>query len=211
MDTVAETHSRSRTRAGLRVLIADDHALFREGLREIVGRSPAVAQTAEAIDGDACLVIAAHWHPDVVLLDVSMPGPHTSVVVRRLRRVVPAIRILVLTMYTDRILEKQLVASGADLFLSKSMPSAQLISLLEAGAASDPAVPAAVSPLSPREGEVLLQLAEALSTRDIAASLCISEGTVKRHVGSILSKLDTHTRMQAVLAGRRLGILEDAR
>ncbi len=200
------------------LVIVDDHDLFREGVAAILRHDPRIAVVGEGSSTGDALELTASLDPDVLLLDVELPGGPARATVARLHRSMPRTRIVMLTMHRDTVLRDELLAGGAFLYLTKTTPSADLVlAVLRAGAAArgrqdDPtrSVPPGRrrgSLLSTREEEVLHHLAQARSNRDIAAAMSIAEGTVKRHTSSIYAKLGAKSRMDAVRKAELLGIL----
>jgi two-component system nitrate/nitrite response regulator NarL len=205
---------------GVRVLIIDDHALFRIGLSELLERRG--IDVVDAIgDCEVGVLLASDAHPDVVLLDMRMPGTDGIQVLRRLRENGVQSPIVMLTTSTE---ERDLVESlqcGARGYLLKDMEPDALISALEsivggqtivapeltgalAKAVRGDSVTAphnrrTVADLTPRESEILCLLAEGQSNKLIARNLGISDGTVKLHVKAILRKLDVHSRVEAAV------------
>lgn len=193
----------------MRVVIADDHDLFRDGLasliesmqdHEVVAQARTTAQTLQ--------VVATHL-PDLLMLDVEMDESPVSRTIRIIRRLAPRTRILVLTMHTDRVLADMTLRAGASLFLSKGSSRSELMSAVSHPSMSPAAASAAPDRemLSHRELEVLGCLARAMSNREIASWLSIAEGTVKRHTGNIYSKLGARSRIDAVAKARVLGVV----
>jgi len=209
----------------VRVLLADDEALVRTGLRLILGTEPGFEVVGEAADGEEALRLVAELSPDVLLLDIRMPVLDGLQTTRRLREAGDATAIVILTTFdTDRnVLEA--LQSGASGFLLKDAPADRLVTALRAAATGDavfaPAVARRVADqlarrrtpegierletLTEREREVLGLMAEGLSNAEIAARLVIGEGTVKTHVARILQKLGVRDRLQAVVLAYRAG------
>ena len=190
------------------IVIADDHDLFREGLAEILSRADGLVVVGQASTGEEATRVAEDLRPDLVLLDVEMPGQSARVTIRRLIRDVPRTRIVVLTMHQDAILERELLDAGASVYLNKAIGSRELVAAvrqaMSAGQKSShhrDADPIG-SVLSPRELDVMRLIASANSNQAIAQELCIAQGTVKRHVSSIFAKLGVTSRMGAVVAAR---------
>lgn len=193
-----------------RVVIADDHDLFRDGLALLIGSHTDYSVVGEAGSGGQVLELTKSLQPDLVLLDVAMGDWPVFKTIRSIKRAAPETRIAILTMHTDRILRDQTLGAGAEAFLTKGMPRADLLTALHRVMSSQrmPATGGHSTPLlSAREEQVLRLLAAAMSNRDIADALSISEGTVKRHTGNIYDKLAARSRIDAVTKGRLLGIL----
>jgi DNA-binding NarL/FixJ family response regulator len=194
----------------LRVVLVDDHTLFREGVAELLGAEDDVEVVGKAGDSVTAVRLVGSKRPEVVLLDVEMPYHPVRVTIRGIRRAAPNTRILILTMHDDPGLLQQVLAAGAHGVLVKTATREELVGAVRAvgyqgktvlsvsrrsGAAL--AVPAA-NPLSPRELEVLELAGQALSNAQIGAHLFITEGTVKRHLTNVYSKLGAVSRLDAV-------------
>ena len=207
----------------LRVMVADDHTLLRDGLRELLGTDPAFVVVADAATGPDVIAQAAEHRPDLLLLDVQMPGPGARAVVEQVTVVSPDTKIIILTMHDDPALVRQLVESGASAYLLKTIARAELLASVHAVARSpdnvvlsvsrrtigrleQPAEPAATA-LSPRELDVLRGVARALSNAQLAAELFITESTVKRHLTNIYAKLGAASRVDALLKARAAGFI----
>ncbi|RFU86427.1 DNA-binding response regulator [Streptomyces triticagri] len=197
----------------IRLLIADDHTLFRDGIGEILTAVGGIEVIGEAHDGDDVCDKAASLAPDVILLDVEMPGPGVRETLARLRRVAPRSRIVVLTMHDDVALARELLGSGAGAYMVKGSTRHELIAAVHGVTAdrgpghvilsvSKQGLDRAGQPpdevLSEREREVLALTAEALSNSQIARRLSIADGTVKRHLRNIYAKLGAVSRLDAV-------------
>ncbi|MDT3398055.1 response regulator transcription factor [Streptomyces sp. B1866] len=197
----------------LRILVADDHTLLREALCDLLRLEPGFEIVAQAGNGEDAVRLAAQHRPDVVLLDIEMPRNDPPVTVRRLLQRDPALRIIVLSMYDGRHLVQELLSLGVRGYLHKSTGRETLVTAIRSGDGDRRTVTVSVSPeslreaapepegggpLSERELEVLGHVAEAMSNRQIAGRLGIAEGTVKRHLRNIFSKLDAVSRIDAV-------------
>lgn len=206
----------------IRVLLVDDHQLFRESLAALLGVDPGIAVVAQAGTGDEALPLAREHSPDVVLLDVEMPGQPVLTTLDQLRSALPGTRVVVLTMHEDGGLARTLLMRGASAYLSKTVGHRELISAIRAGTTEDSDVvtltlsrrsltPQATDPggvLSPREVEVLTLVARARTNQQIAAELQISEGTVKRHLSNVNLKLGATSRMDAVRRASRQRLID---
>jgi DNA-binding NarL/FixJ family response regulator len=200
--------------APIRVLIADDHPTLREGLRAILDTQPDMAVVGEAGTGADAVDRAAALRPDVVLMDLEMPGLDGVEATRRIRERVPAARVIVFTAFDtdDRIIGA--IEAGAQGYLLKGAPREEIFrairvaqeggSLLQPVVASKllhhvtaPRPPHGGETLSAREREVLALLAQGLTNKEIAARLVVSERTVKFHVAAILAKLGVPNRAAA--------------
>jgi DNA-binding NarL/FixJ family response regulator len=215
----------------IRVLVVDDQELVRAGFCVILDNADGIAVVGEAADGSAALEQASALRPDVVLMDVRMPGMDGLEATRKLTAAdggrVPKVVILTTFDLDDYVYEA--LRAGATGFLLKDSPRADLIAAVRAAAAGDallaPSVtrrlieafanrPAEVAPapsrlaaLTARERDVLLLLARGRSNAEIAAALFVSEATVKTHVGNLLAKLGLRDRVQAVILAYETGIV----
>jgi DNA-binding NarL/FixJ family response regulator len=214
----------------IRVVIADDQAMVREGLRMILDLQDDIEVVAEAGDGQAALRAVAEQRPDVVLMDIRMPGMNgLQATERLLRGGRPGPRVLVLTTFGEDEYLYAAMRAGASGFLLKDSPRAALLhavrTVADGSALLDPAltrrlleewvrrppqrtgVPDELRTLSPRELEVFTGLARGRSNAEIAAELVLSDTTVKSHVAHILAKLDLRDRIQAVVLGYECGLV----
>jgi DNA-binding NarL/FixJ family response regulator len=191
------------------VLIVDDHPAVRRGLRTFLELADGLEVTGEAADGEAALDLAERTAPDVVLLDMVLPGMDGVAVLHELRRRDLPARVLVITSFTDRSRLLPAVRAGARGYLSKDVDPHALVAavravhaghlLLEPEAAGALLGTAADETLTSREREVLALIADGRSNREIAKALVVAEKTVKTHVSSILLKLGLADRTQAAL------------
>jgi DNA-binding NarL/FixJ family response regulator len=205
----------------IRVLIADDHPVVRQGLRTYLGVQEDIEVVGEAVDGAEAVSLAESLAPDVLLLDLKMPGIGGLAVLRELReRDVPA-RALVLTSVSERDQVLPVVRAGAAGYLYKDVDPQALVQAIRAvhdghvlfaqEAAEAMVVPGDRSDavaLTEREREVLAQIARGRSNREIARALVVSEKTVKTHVSSILGKLGLQDRTQAAVYAVRHGLAD---
>jgi len=229
----------------IRVVIADDHAVVRQGLRTLLDLQDEIEVVAEAADGEAALEAIERLAPDVALLDVVMPRLDGIAALRTIRERSPATRVLVLTSFGDDDKVFPAVRAGAAGYLLKDVQPQELVAAIrtvhggdgslapavaarlmerfattpdgggaaadegprhgDAGAAGPP--PGAPDPLTPREREVLLQVARGRPNKVIARELGVSERTVKAHVHNILGKLGLTDRTQAAVYAVRRGLL----
>jgi DNA-binding NarL/FixJ family response regulator len=198
------------------VVIVDDHPAVRRGLRTFLELADGLEVTGEAADGPAALELIAESSPDVVLLDMVLPGMDGVEVLHEMRRRALPARVLVVTSFTDRSRLLPAVRAGARGYLSKDVDPQALVAavrsvaaghlLLEPSAAD--VLAGSVSPalLTAREREVLALIADGRSNREIARALVVAEKTVKTHVSSILLKLGLADRTQAALYAVRSGV-----
>lgn len=204
--------------APIRVLIADDHFIVRNGLVALIQSEPDMCVVAEAADGAQAVEFYARELPDVALLDLRMPVQSGTEAIEHIRRDHPEARILILTAYSgDEDIHKAL-AVGAKGYVLKSSTGDGLIPAIRTVAtgeswiprdvASRLAVRATYETLTPREVEVLREIAKGYANKEIAQHLSISEYTVKDHLKSILGKLHVAARTEAVTAAVQRGIIE---
>ncbi|HEX6788240.1 MAG TPA: response regulator transcription factor [Gaiellaceae bacterium] len=211
------------------VLIADDQAMIRTGLRKILEAETDLQVVAEAADGADAAAGAVRLRPDVVLMDIRMPVLDGIEATRRITRNVPSTRVLILTTFGLDTYVFDSLRSGASGFMLKDAPPEELVAAIRIVAAGDallaPAVtrsvveefvrapsarphdPPALGELTPREREVLDLLARGLSNPEICGELVISEATAKTHVARILQKLDLRDRVQAVIYAYESGLV----
>lgn len=203
-----------RNEERVRILVADDHTLLRQALCDLLRTEPRFEVVAEAASGESAVQLAERHQPDVVLLDVEMPENDPPSTVRRLLARDPLLRIVVLSMYDTPELVQQFLGLGVHGYIHKSASLETLVSaILAPRHHQQRTVTITVSPgsllargaeppkpgdLSARELEVLAFVAEALSNRQIAVRLSITEGTVKRHLRNIFGKLGAVSRIDAV-------------
>ncbi|MEV4351370.1 response regulator transcription factor [Actinoplanes sp. NPDC049596] len=201
----------------IKVLIVDDHPAVRRGLRTFLELAGDLEVVGEAADGPTALDLIAETAPEVVLLDMVLPGLDGVEVLRELRRRELPARVLVVTSYTDRARLLPAVRAGARGYLSKDVDPNALVAAVRSVAAGhlllEPDVatsllgaPPEDPPLTARERDVLALLAEGRSNREIARALVVAEKTVKTHVSSILLKLGLADRTQAALHAVRTGL-----
>jgi len=202
----------------LRVLVADDHFIVRSGLVALIDSEPDMKVVAQATDGMQALEAFGRHRPDITLLDLRMPLRSGTQVIETIRREFPAARILVLTAYNgDEDIHKA-IAAGARGYLLKSSTGDDLIPAIRAIAAGGRWIPRDVASrlavrkedeaLTPREIEVLREIAKGRANKEIASNLAISENTVKDHLKNILGKLHVAARTEAVTAAVQRGIIE---
>ena len=212
------------------IIIADDQALFREGLRTLLSTRPDMDVVGEAANGDEAVALVEQLRPSVVLMDLRMPKVDGIQATARLRERCPEIPVLVLTTFDDDANLFGALRAGAAGYLLKDVSSETLVSAIQAATrgesflqstvtgrvvaafarlmeAGGPKAEALVLPLSPREREIVSLLGSGASNKEIADRLNLAEGTVKNHVTSILTKLDVRDRTQAALRARQLGIV----
>lgn len=193
------------------VVLVDDHALFREGLREILESDGGIRIAGEAGDSESAVAVIARTCPDVVLLDVEIPGDEVTETVANVRKLSPDTRIIILSMYDGPQLLTRLLAAGIRGYLLKSVHRHELIAAVRSVHEDASRIVLAVSRhslarvespstgvLSEKELEVLQLAAQALSNVQIARRLGLAEATVKRHMRNIFVKLNAVSRIDAV-------------
>ncbi len=199
-------------------LIADDHEVVREGLRLSLSRSPHIRVIGEAGDGEAAISLAERRKPDVIIMDIRMPGMDGLEATKQLHDRVPETSVLLFTAFGERSLLTRGLDAGAKGYLLKEAPNQTLVRAIEKVASGEGYVDPALMPsflnrdgqdlLTPREREILQLLADGMSNGDVAAKLFISQETVKSHVRHILAKLEADTRTHAVAIALRESIID---
>jgi DNA-binding NarL/FixJ family response regulator len=201
------------------VLIVDDHEVVREGLRLSLSRAPHVRVVGEAADGRAAIELAERRKPNVVIMDVRMPGLDGLDATKELMEKEPNSAVLIFTAYSERSLLARGLESGAKGYILKEAPHETLVRAIEKVANGDSFIDPALMPaflsgkdredmLTPREREILQLLADGMSNADAAQRLFISQETVKSHVRHILAKLEADTRTHAVAIALRDAIID---
>jgi len=213
----------------IRILLADDQALFREALRMLISSQPDLEVVGEAANGAEAIQLTASLHPQVVLMDLQMPVMDGVAATRQLHSEQPGCRVIALTTFDGDEYVFDCLRAGAVGYLLKDAPSENLFSAIRAAARGEsflqpsvttrvlaeftrlsdhPQSPSAklVEPLSDREREILQLIARGSTNREIADLLFITEGTVKNHDTNIPTKLDVRDRTQAALKARELGL-----
>lgn len=201
------------------VVLVDDHTMLRQSLRRAL-ESEGVTVVGEAADGAAGVHVALSTKPDVVLMDVSMPGTDGIDATRQLTAADNRMRVVMLTMHIDRDIIDRAIKAGAVGYLTKDSSIGDVVEAIHLAANGDrPMSPTLASAMlhearnedepviSTREEEVLQLVADGLGTTEIAERLFISQKTVKNHLASIYHKLDARDRTQAVLQAVRMGIV----
>lgn len=215
----------------IRVLLADDQALFREGLETLLSIHKDIQVVGQAVNGQDAVEQALKLRPNVILMDMQMPVLNGIGATRRLKQSLPECRVIVLTTFDDKETIFDALRAGAVGYLLKDVGSAQLADSIRRTARGDsildPSVAAKVvaefsrvsslvggtssevlpEPLSEREIELLRLIASGLSNKEIGETLFITEGTVKNHITHILGKLGVRDRTQAALKAKELGLI----
>jgi DNA-binding NarL/FixJ family response regulator len=210
----------------IRALICDDHGPFREGMRALLTQAPDVEVVAEAADGHAAVTLADEHQPDVILMDLQMPGLNGIEATRRVIHTSPHIGVLVVSMFEDDESVFAAVQAGARGYLLKGARKAEVLRAIRSVAAGDvifgPAIarrvlayfsaPRSAGPvtglpeLTSREHEVLVLVEQHLSNPEIATRLGLRPKTVRNHISNIFTKLQVTDRTQAILRAREAGI-----
>ncbi|MFQ5804352.1 MAG: response regulator [Candidatus Methylomirabilales bacterium] len=202
----------------IRVLLVDDHALFRKGLATMLRDQPDFEVVAEAQDGQEALAKAKELMPDVILMDIYMPGCDGLAATRRIKEALPYVKIVILTVSEEDQNLFSAIQSGAQGYLLKKIEPGELFEMLRGVVKGEAPLSRATATkilnefarqvkqgreedpgeqLSPREREVLELLTKGSTNKEIAAALCISDNTVKNHLRNILDKLHLQNRVQA--------------
>ena len=199
-------------------LIVDDHEVVREGLRLSLSRAPNIRVIGEASDGESAVALAERRRPNVVIMDVRMPGMDGLQATKILTERLPETSVLIFTAYSERSLLGRGLESGAKGYILKEAPHQTLLRAIEKVAAGEGYVDPALMPafltkdredmLTGREREILQLLADGMSNADVAKRLFISQETVKSHVRHILAKLEADTRTHAVAIALREAIID---
>ena len=205
----------------IRVVLADDHAIVRKGIRDFLEEDAAIRVVGEASDGEEALALVAREQPDIALLDIQMPRLNGLDAARRLRKEFPNVRVLMLTAFEDEPYILAALRAGVHGYLLKTASSDEMVHAIHAVAEGETALSPAVAkklvqrasggartedatePVSEREFEVLRFAAKGMGNRQIAAELGISDRTVQGHLANIYEKLHVSTRTEAVLAAVR--------
>jgi two-component system response regulator NreC len=213
----------------IRILVADDHSVIRTGLRTILSAEADFEVVGEAADASEAIRLAQDLHPDVVLTDISMPGPIGGglTVVRRLKETFPHMQLLVLTVHEDESLLHEALQAGASGYIVKRAADTELVSairaacrgdlyvypsmtraLFKAPAQSPASKPVPIESLTPRETDVLRLLAKGYTNRQIADVLNLSMRTVEGHRANVMSKLNLHSRVELTSFVEEHGLLD---
>jgi len=212
----------------LRIVLADDHTLFRQGVRRVLEEQAGWQVVAEASDGAEAVRLTLEREPHIVILDIAMPRLNGVEATRQIARRLPDVRVLILSMYSDDLYITQSLQAGAHGFILKDSADADLVRAVRDLAAGksyfSPAVSKVVlddyvrhltdrgvtdrfDALSEREREVFQLIAEGHSNKDIAQLLHLSPGTVETHRARVMEKLDVHSAAQIVLYAVRKGVI----
>jgi two-component system response regulator NreC len=211
----------------IRILIADDHGVLRAGLRALLNADPNLEVVAEASDGPQTLRLVAELQPDIVLLDISMPGMSGIEITQRLKETSPQLRVLVLTAHEDESMLREAIRAGAAGYIVKRAVESELLNAIRAVSLGDLYVhptmtrallkdmsilPAAeetlVEVLTPREVEVLHLIALGYTNGQIAKELSLSVRTVESHRANLMGKLNLRSRVELVRYATDHGLLD---
>lgn len=207
----------------VRIVIADDHKIVREGLRWMLEDEPAIDIVGEADSGAALIELLDRVEVDIVLLDVRMPGMTGLEALETMRRTSPEVRVVILSMHDEPAYVRRAVELGAAGYLLKSADRDELVTALREVAEGGSYVQGAVAGtlmdslsgrgragtvLSDREREILKLVANGFENKQIASELGISEATVKTHLKATFARLDVASRAEAVAVGLRLGLID---
>jgi two-component system nitrate/nitrite response regulator NarL len=215
----------------LRILLVDDHILFRTGVRAVLASRSDLEVVGEAGDGLEAVELTRQTMPDVILMDIKMPGCDGLEATRRIKQEMPYVKVFMLTVSDSDEHLFEALKSGAQGYLIKDLKAQQLLDALEGVARGEAAFSGVIAtkilrefekvgsgtgrgletvePLTEREIEVLQSVAEGKSNREIAQALVIAESTVKNHLRNILGKLHLQNRIQAAVYAVRQGLVED--
>lgn len=212
---------------GLRVLLIDDHTLVRAGIRGLIEGLPGVERAVEGGSGEQALALAAEIHPDVVLMDIGMPGISGLEATAHLKADFPEIRVIILSMFSSEEHVLQALRSGASGYLLKDAATNELAIALEAVARGEIYLSPPISKqvveaymrrtggevgpldvLSPRQREVLVLIAEGASTKEIARCLELSPKTVETHRAQLMDRLDIHDLAGLIRFAVRHGLVQ---
>ena len=204
----------------IRVLVADDHAVVRAGIVALLAGEHGIEVIGEAADGEQAVQLALALRPDVVVMDVRMPGLTGDAATARIRERTDDVRVLVLTTYESDASILSAIEAGASGYLVKAAPAEELVAGVRSVAAGEVALSPAIAAqlvarvrepappvLTPRETEVLRLVAEGLSNREIGARLFVGEATVKTHLLRAFEKLGVNDRTRAVTLAMERGLL----
>jgi two-component system, NarL family, response regulator len=214
METAA---AREATQA-IRVMIVDDHAVVCVGLAGIVNTQPDMVVVAQANSGEEAITLAGKHSPDVILMDLRMPGMSGVEAISAIREIRPQSAVIVLTTYHGDEDIRRALAAGAQAYLLKGMSHLKLLEAIRSVSAGERYIPRSIlnsvpgklnrPALSPREVDILRLVVKGLNNNEIADTLNITRGTVKWHINIILRRLDASDRTQAVVVAAQRGIIE---
>lgn len=213
----------------IRILVVDDHAVVREGIRMVLETDPELKVVGDASSGEEALTLAHQLHPDVIVMDIGMPGLSGFETTQRIREALPDIKILALTVHDSEAYIFQMLGAGAVGYVLKRAPAAEVIQAVKAAYRGEAILHPSVAKLlirdylarveggqettsfdllSKREREIVKLIAEGRTNRDIAQLLCLSIKTVQAHRANLMRKLGMHDRTELVKYAIRRGIIE---
>jgi len=210
----------------IKVLLVDDHTLLRQGLRKLLELEPSIEVVGEAENGREAILKAEELVPDVILLDINMPGMNGVEATSLLKKYQPDLKIIILTIHKDHEYVFEAVKAGASSYLLKDVSAQELVKAVEAAYRGESVVDPTIASrllkefsrifkgggensqdaLTEREKEILKLLVQGLNNKDVAQKLFISEKTVKNHISNIFRKLEVTDRTQAVVKALKLGM-----
>ena len=209
----------------VKVLIADDQTLFREGIKDLLENEKSIEVIGEAADGNEVVRLAKKLKPDVILMDIKLPHLDGVSATRLIRKELPDTNVLILSSYEDEAHVMESIQAGANGYLSKMLPAAELVNALKAFANDGVMIPQQVmgkllqglrqmssgegSPVSLTKTEirVLVLLGSGMSNKEIAAKMECSVKTIKNHLNAIFQKLEVSNRTEAVVKGIEMGLI----
>jgi DNA-binding NarL/FixJ family response regulator len=217
----------SKAQRAVRVLVVDDHRTFADALATALGMERGIRVVGTATDADGAVGLARDEHPDVVLMDVRMPGTDGINATRALKEAAPETRVLMLSAYEEEDLVARAVDAGAEAFLSKGLPMKEVAAAVRSASRGDPLIQpeevrrllanlrrrrdqdasarARVERLTPRETEILQLMADGYSPEGIAEEIGISRHTLRTHIQNVLFKLKVHSKLEALAEAVRYG------
>ena len=212
----------------IRVLIADDHTIVRSGVRLLLEAEPDIEVVGEALDGSQGYELAVALRPDVVLMDIAMPGVDGLEATRQIKSQIPAIQVLVLTMHRSDEYFFEMLKAGASGYILKGADTNDLINAVRVVSRGEvflyptmaerllrdyihriDGVAQAEPPLSPREKEILRLMADGYSNKEIAEKLVVSSSTIHTHRSNLMQKLGLSSRYELVQYARRHGLMRE--
>jgi DNA-binding NarL/FixJ family response regulator len=217
--------SKAGPKKKVKVLIADDQTLFREGIKDLLDNEKSIEVIGEAADGSEVVRLAKKLRPDVILMDIKLPHLDGVSATRLIRKELPNTNVLILSSYEDEAHVMESIQAGANGYLSKMLPAAELVNALKAFANDGVMIPQQVmgkllqglrqmssgegSPvaLTKTEIRVLVLLGSGMSNKEIAAKMECSVKTIKNHLNAIFQKLEVSNRTEAVVKGIEMGLI----
>jgi DNA-binding NarL/FixJ family response regulator len=217
--------SKAKPKKRVKVLIADDQTLFREGIKDLLENEKSIEVIGEAADGNEVVRLAKKLRPDVILMDIKLPHLDGVSATRLIRKELPNTNVLILSSYEDEAHVMESIQAGANGYLSKMLPAAELVNALKAFANDGVMIPQQVmgkllqglrqmstgegSPVSLTKTEirVLVLLGSGRSNKEIAAKMDCSVKTIKNHLNAIFQKLEVSNRTEAVVRGIEMGLI----